>query len=135
MKTIEELANLGTAAALPICRPKGTWTISLHTEAIYYKDDQPAREAFAAAVRDAVLADQPATWRPIVELPENTDIRYAFTNGVTCWGTDARGATHFITPPPKPDPFEAWYVRWHKVWSEDRNAARIAYDAARGAKP
>ena len=144
MKTIEELANLGAAAALLIVTPPGSDAVVTRKGAAFYGGDQPARETFARAVRDAVLADQPAadvpTWRPIAEFParpfdDNGKMdEYVYWDGDMAWHgdfTEKQDATHFLVPPPKPDPFEAWYARWHKVWSEDRNAARIAYDAAR----
>jgi len=135
MKTIEELSNLGAAAAAL----KKTFLIGISPGSQFWEGDQPAREAFARAVRDAVLADQPAadvpTWRPIEELPENTDIKYAFTNGVTCWGINPLGATHFIAPPPRPDPFDAWWDANHTLSVCGMADARAIWNAARKEKP
>ena len=43
-------------------------------------------------------------------------------------------ATHFLVPPPKPDPFEVWWGKWGFFWA-DKDAARQAWNAAREAMP
>ena len=135
MKTIEELANLGARAALESL-VDGTESMAIGKEVLpeCWEDDKPAREAFARAVRDAVLAaaDVP-TWRPIAELPDDEQ-EYTYWNGEMSWHGNPQekdDATHFISPPPKPDPFEAW---WKEQAIGDKAIARIIWNAAREAK-
>jgi hypothetical protein len=120
MKTIEELANLGAAAAA-LKNPE-TFLIGISPESQFWKGDQPAREAFARAVRDAVLADQPAadvpTWRPIAELPDD-EWEYVYWDGEMSWHGNPQekvDATHFIVPPTtKPDPFDVWWATQNRT--------------------
>lgn len=138
MKTIEELTKLGVDAAfseLQKTQQKSN-CITISEPAIFWDADKPAREAFARAVRDAVLADQPAadvpTWRPIAELPDDEQ-EYTYWNGEMSWHGNPQekdDATHFIAPPPKPDPFEAW---WTEQAIGDKAIARIIWSAARDA--
>lgn len=55
MKTIKELADIGAAAA--IANNKYHHYMSVSRQSHFWESDEPARQAFAAAVRDAVLAD------------------------------------------------------------------------------
>lgn len=129
MKTIEELANLGAAAAA-LKNPE-TFLIGISPESQFWKGDQPAREAFARAVRDAVLADQPAadvpTWRPIAEFREDGR-EYVFWDGAASTSMTPQRpmpahqapakitATHFIVPPTtKPDPFDVWWATQNRT--------------------
>ena len=54
MKTIKELADIGAAAALDLI--DGV-SLSVSPTSGYWYKEEPARQAFAQAVRDAVLAD------------------------------------------------------------------------------
>ena len=55
MKTIKELADLGAAAAF--ANNKYHHYMSVSKQSHSWESDEPARQAFAAAVRDAVLAE------------------------------------------------------------------------------
>ena len=131
MKTIEELTKLGVDAAFSELQK---------TQQESNCTDKPAREAFARAVRDAVLADQPAadvpTWRPIAELPDD-EREYVYWDGdEMSWHGNPQekvDATHFIAPPPKPDPFEAWWKASGYV--AEKETARQSWNAALEAKP
>jgi hypothetical protein len=56
MKTLKELADLGAAAAFAIDHFHAYY-MSVSEKSHSWTPDEPARQAFAAAVRDAVLAD------------------------------------------------------------------------------
>jgi len=132
MKTIEELAKLGAVAALESLTD-GSMSVGLPD---CWGADQPAREAFACAVR-AVLADQPPdvpTWRPIAELPDD-EREYVYWDGEMSWHGNPQekvDATHFIAPPPKTDAFEAWWKASGYV--AEKGTAREAWNAALEAK-
>ena len=132
MKTIEELADLGAAASLAELHKTqpASRSLALVPNGVFWDADQPAREAFACAIRDAVLADQPAadvpTWRPIAEWDGTT--RVMFHDGFDSWcSANPVSATHFIAPPPKPDPFEGW---WKEQGHGNKAVARVIWDAA-----
>lgn len=132
MKTIEELANLGALAAYS-GRGQQEYNISINSESSFWEKDRPAREAFARAVRDAVLAEVP-TWRPIAELPDDDGI-YLYWDGTMAWSGSTRhkaDSSHFSFPP-KADPFEAWWAS-HKTCVNSKETARHAWNAAREAK-
>lgn len=135
MKTIEELAKIGADAALAL-RPT-EYYISISNQSAFWIKDRPTREAFARAVCDAVLADQPAaavpTWQPIAEWDGKDEVVF-FEHGPDddrpAWFNRHAGeATHFITPPPKPDPFEVWWTKWGYA-SENKDVALLAWNAA-----
>lgn len=137
MKTIEELTNLGALAAYS-GRGQQEYDISINPASSFWEKDKPAREAFAAAVRDAVLADQPAadvaTWRPIAEFPARShDLsEYVYWDGDMAWHgdfTEKQDATHFLAPPPKRIPFEVWWATQNRT-GKHKAECREAWNAA-----
>lgn len=55
MKTSKQLANIGAKAAVLLNKGCGTLAVTRNHPGWHHDEDQ--RQAFAAAVRDAVLAD------------------------------------------------------------------------------
>ena len=213
MKTIEELANLGAAAAYAERETDDT-DISVSPVSSFWEADRAPREAFAAAVRDAVLADESSdlrdlkernerqyqsfkeianllgiadqdqgvssissaierlletvaqlreqlteaedevaslrtdraasptltaavpTWRPIAELLRTSKAQHVYWDGQVMWEGSVNlvhNATHFLAPPPKPDPFEVWWATQIRA-GKHKAGCREAWNAAREAK-
>ena len=84
------------------------------------------REIVARTKAEAKLAADVPTWRPIEEWDGNT--RVTFHDGFDSWcSANPVSATHFIAPPPKPDPFEGW---WKEQGHGNKAVARVIWDAA-----
>ena len=98
------------------------------------------REIVARTKAEAKLtaADVP-TWRPIAELLHTSKDQYIYWDGQEMWEGSIEimhNATHYLVPPPKPDPFEVWWATQNFVaFGSYKAECRAAWNAAQEAKP